>query len=79
MKNPPEYYRHTDEDLQILQKIDAFLPERIFDVHAHLYSVDVQPDTVPINEAYGTVGADRFAEDTKLIYGIRKVQGLFLP
>ena len=79
MKNSPEYYQHAEEDRKILQKIDAFLPERIFDVHAHLYSVDVQPDTEPINEAYGTAGADRFAEDAKLIYGNRKVQGLFLP
>lgn len=79
MKNPAEYYQHCDEDRKILQKIDAFLPERIFDAHAHLYSAEIQTDCVSINEEYGTADAGRFFENAKLLYGERKVQGLFLP
>lgn len=79
MKNPAEYYARCDEDRKILGKIDDFLPERIFDAHAHLYSAEIQTDTVSINEEYGTAGAKRFFEDAKLLYGSRRVQAMFLP
>ena len=79
MKNSAEYYMHSDEDRKILEKINAFLPERIFDAHAHLYRTELLQRTASIKEEYGTADANRFFADAKPLYGGRPVQALFLP
>lgn len=79
MKNPAEYYSHSAEDKFLLEKLNGFLPERILDAHAHLYSTQVRPETAVVNDEYGTADARRFFEDAKLLYGDRSVRAVFLP
>lgn len=79
MKNPAEFYAHSEEDRFLLEKLNDFLPERIVDAHAHLYSTKIRPETAAVNDEYGTADAKRFLKDAKLLYGDRNVRAVFLP
>ena len=69
----------TKEHRFMLEKLAGFLPERIFDAHAHFYNTQIQPETENINEQYGTADIERFMEETKALYGDREVQVMMLP
>ena len=69
----------NDQDKQILALLKDFLPEKIFDVHAHLCNVEMQTDFAGFTREYGTTGAKRFQEDQKRLLGERAVAGLMIP
>ena len=66
-------------DHQVLAKLESFLPDRIFDAHAHLYQLAQMAPLNPLCKAYGPADAAAFLEDQKTLYGSRWVQALFLP
>lgn len=69
----------NQEEQFMLQKLADFLPDRIFDAHAHFYSTQVQPETEKINEQYGTADTERFMQEAKRLYGQRQVRVMMLP
>ncbi len=79
MNGGQEMTAHNQAEVQILQKLESFLPERIFDAHAHLYNPKIQPDTAAVNASYGMADAERFFAESKCLYGERKLQAMFLP
>lgn len=66
-------------DRKLLEKLDGFLPDRIFDAHAHLYQLEQMATLNPLCKAYGPADAAAFLEDRKELFGGRRVQALFLP
>lgn len=66
-------------DKLMLERLQNFIPENIFDAHAHIYNLSHMPDVGQVYNAYGTAGAARFMQDQKTIYGERKVRALFIP
>lgn len=69
----------NDKDKQILALLKDFLPEKIFDVHAHLCNVELQTDFTGFNREYGTTEAKRFQEDQKQLLGDREIRGMMIP
>jgi len=67
-------------DDRMLQRLQAFLPDQIFDAHAHIYNLDHMPkDSQLVYNRYGNAGAARFLEDQKSLYGQRKVRAMLIP
>ena len=76
-----DYWNYTDVDEKAAKELDAFLPDRVFDVHAHLYRV---ADLHPAESSSWTlgpeeVGVDVWRKHSGRIVGPSRVQGaLFL-
>lgn len=69
----------TDDDKRLLERLQSFIPERVFDAHAHLHSVDFMPEDANLFTGFGTADAGRFLADQKALYGNRRVRALLLP
>ncbi len=69
----------TDDDKKLLERLQDFIPDKVFDAHAHLHNVKYLAENPTMFTAFGTADAERFLEDQKTLYGNRKVRGLLLP
>ncbi len=69
----------TDGDRRLLERLQSFLPDRIFDAHCHLHRTDLLPDTGGLFQRLGTADLHRLRKDEKLIYGDRPFRALLLP
>ncbi len=67
------------KDLEILNKLQDFLPEKIFDAHAHIYNNDIVNNCDAMCQKYGSADIERFKAEQKTLYGNREVRGMFLP
>ena len=70
----------TQEDKALLARLQDFIPEKIFDMHAHIHNVDHienNPDSLCIR--HGTATARCFLEEQKALYGDRKVRAMLIP
>ena len=70
----------TQEDKALLERLQNFIPEKIFDMHAHIHNVDHienNPDSLTIR--HGTATAQGFLDEQKELYGDRKVRGMLIP
>lgn len=72
-------YVLSDDDKAMLARLQDFIPDRVFDAHAHLHNVDFMPPGPAAYNKFGTATSKRFIDDQKQIYGDRLVRGLFLP
>ena len=67
-------------DLELLERLQSFLPEKIFDMHAHIHNVEHienNPDSLCVR--HGTATAKCFLEEQKALYGDRLVRGMLIP
>lgn len=69
----------TDVDRALLARLQSFIPDKVFDAHAHLHKVEYMPQGSNLFWGYGTADAERFLEDQKVLFGDRKIRGLLLP
>lgn len=71
-------FNQADQDM--LARLQGFIPDKVFDAHAHLHKVEHTGD-YPNNLTvrYGSTTSKRFLEDQKLLYGNRLVRGLLIP
>ena len=69
----------TETDRAMLERVQKFIPDKVFDAHAHLHHVDFVPKTESLFTAFGTANAKRLLEDQKVIYGDRQFRALLLP
>ena len=79
MKPDVQNFFCNDTDRRLLKLMGDFLPEKIFDAHAHIYHLDHMPENGSIYNRTGTADAARFLEEQKRIYGSRQTAALFLP
>ena len=68
----------NEADLRLREKLDAFLPDRIFDAHAHLYRTEALPEGDGLFQLLGTRDIRRLDEDRKKLYGDRRFGALLL-
>jgi len=66
-------------DHDILDKINSWLPDRIFDAHAHIYHTDHLTTTDHPFNRYGTTTSKRLLESQQEIYSNRKFRAMMLP
>jgi len=64
------------KELEILKKLDDFIPDRVFDAHCHLSKASQAPEGML--KDLGDRGAAEWREDMKALYGNRKVGALLL-
>ena len=67
-------------DLAMLERLQSFIPDKVFDAHVHLHNAEHigdYPESLTVR--YGSTTAKRFLEDQKQLYGERRVRGLFIP
>ena len=69
----------TDADRELLAKLQSFIPDKVFDAHAHLHKVEYTPQGFNMFQGYGTADMERLLKDQKELYGDRKFRGLILP
>ena len=69
----------TDLDRMLLAKLQRFIPDKVFDAHAHLHKVEYMPQGANMFQGYGTADMERLLKDQKELYGDRKFRGLILP
>lgn len=69
----------SSKDLELLSHIQDFLPEKIFDAHAHIYNNDIVNNSEPMCNNYGSADIERFKNEQNALYGNRNVRGMFLP
>jgi len=69
----------TDADRAMLEKLQSFIPDKVFDAHAHLHHVKYMPQGDNMFQGYGTADMERLLKDMKELYGDRKFRGLILP
>ena len=72
-------YLQDRADVALWDIIKDFLPEKIFDAHAHLYHPDFLENNQSIIEKYGTATAKDFVEKSKWIYGEKHIRGMLMP
>lgn len=72
-------YGWTDEDRAMLAKLQSFIPDKVFDAHAHLHKVEYCTPGLNMFQGYGTADMERLLRDQKELYGDRKFRGLILP
>ncbi len=68
----------TDDDRALLARLQGFIPDKVFDAHAHLHKVEYMPQGTMF-QGYGTADMERLLADQKELYGTRKFRGLILP
>ena len=67
-------------DLAMVQRLQSFIPEKVFDAHAHLHNIaHIKDAPQNLSVRHGTATAKDFLEEEKQIYGQRKLRALFLP
>lgn len=69
----------NSNDLSLLEKLQEFIPDAVFDAHAHLHHEDHMPEGNNLFRILGTADAERMQKDQKVIYGDRKFRALLLP
>ncbi|MFO1021781.1 MAG: amidohydrolase family protein [Planctomycetales bacterium] len=73
----------TDEDRELFEReLDSFVPETIFDAHAHWYSTrHFAPEALSpfLKEGPADAGADAFRQAMQEMIPGRKIDGLFFP
>ncbi len=70
----------TEDDAALLERLQSFIPDKVFDAHCHLFRLSDMPKAVDLFAAYGTVDMERCLKDQKFLYGDkRKFRGLILP
>ena len=70
----------TQEDKALLARLQDFIPEKVFDMHAHIHNVahiEDNPDSLTIR--HGTATALDFLREQKELYGDRLVRGMLIP
>lgn len=72
-------YGWTDADRAMLEKLQSFIPDKVFDAHAHLHKVEYCTPGINMFQGYGTADMERLLRDQKELYGDRKFRGLILP
>ena len=72
-------YGWNDTDREVLAKLQSFIPDKVFDAHAHLHKVEYMPQSANMFQGYGTADMERLLKDQKELYGHRKFRGLILP
>ena len=78
MSNHP-FVELTPYDLSLLDKLQDFIPDTVFDAHAHLHHVDHMPEGRNLFRDLGTADVTRLLNDQKTIYGNRGFFALLLP
>lgn len=68
----------TEEDRALLRKLQSFIPDKIFDAHAHIHKAEYMPEGNNMFRGYGTADMERLLRDQKELYGDRKFRGLIL-
>lgn len=69
----------TDDDRAMLTRLQSFIPDKVFDAHAHLHRVEYMPPGNSMFHGFGTADMERLLKDQKDLYGARKFRGLILP
>lgn len=73
----------TEQDRELFDReLNSYVPEKIFDAHAHWYRADHFPaDSVPalVKSGPPVAGSDEFDRQMELITPGRKTEGLFFP
>ena len=69
----------TDADRAMLEKLQSFIPDKVFDAHAHLHKIEYMPQGINMFQGFGTADMERLLKDQKELYGDRKFRGLILP
>lgn len=72
-------YKFLDADYKMISRLQSFLPDKIFDAHAHIYNNEIVKNSEPMCSEYGSTDITRFLTDQKVLYGERLVKGMFLP
>jgi len=72
-------YGWTKEDRALLERLQDFIPDKIFDAHAHLHNTKYMPKGNTLFQSFGTADMTRLLADQKELYGDRKFRGLILP
>lgn len=68
------------EDLALLERLQNFIPEKIFDMHAHIHNVEhIEDNPRSLCIRHGTATALGFLEEQKALYGDRLVRGMLIP
>lgn len=72
-------YRLSEKDKEILERLQDFIPDKIFDAHAHLHNNDqMSPEATAFTD-FGTADAKAYFQAQKKLYGDRQVRAFFLP
>ncbi len=75
-----EVFGFTENDAALLERLQSFIPDKVFDAHAHIFRLEDMPKAEDLYASYGTVDMERFLRDQKFIYGDkRKFRALILP
>ena len=73
----------TDQDRELFDReLNSYVPEKIFDSHAHWYRADHFPsDSIPglVKSGPPVAGSDEFDRQMEMITPGRKTEGLFFP
>lgn len=69
----------TEADREMLEKLQSFIPDKVFDAHAHLHKTEYCTPGLNMFQGYGTADMERLLQDQKALYGDRKFRGLILP
>ena len=68
----------TEEDRALLAKLQDFIPDKVFDAHAHIHKAEYMPEGNNMFRGYGTADMERLLRDQKELYGDRKFRALIL-
>ena len=68
------------EDLALLERLQDFIPAKVFDAHAHIHNVEhIEDNPRSLCIRHGTATAQCFLEEQKALYGDRVVKALLIP
>ena len=57
----------TDEDRALLERLQSFIPDKVFDAHAHLHKVEYMPQGDNMFQGFGTADMERLLKDQKVL------------
>ena len=70
----------TQEDKALLARLQDFIPEKVFDMHAHIHNVaHIEDNPHSLTIRHGTATALDFLREQKELYGDRLVRGMLIP
>lgn len=74
-------WQHLERDREFFaRELDSFVPQRVFDAHAHLWQAAWWPDPPPhVQAAPATGGREAYAGHCSWVLPRREVRALFLP
>ena len=72
-------YRLSEKDNQILEHLQDFIPDKVFDAHAHLHNNDHMPANANAFTDFGSATVERYFQAQTELYGDREVRAFFLP